>query len=132
MSHTPIEKIVQSSDGTAIWAEAVGDPSKPSILFAHGLWLSAGVFDDVFRDERLLDNAYLVRIPRFRGSVTLYMSYRCAMICEATAGAVSPRKKRTRPRCLQTTMRRSFVHSTYRDHCMLAGQSEFIAGSHGV
>lgn len=61
MSHTPIEKIVQSSDGTAIWAEAVGDPSKPSILFAHGLWLSAGVFDDVFRDERLLDNAYLVR-----------------------------------------------------------------------
>lgn len=59
-------------------------------------------------------------------NVFLTMHILCAMICEATAGAVSPRKKRTRPRCLQTTMRRSFVHSTYRDHCMLAGATEVI------
>ncbi|KDR80398.1 hypothetical protein GALMADRAFT_154024 [Galerina marginata CBS 339.88] len=53
-------KIIQSSDGTDIFADAVGNPRNPPIVFVHGFTLSALVFDHLFHDERLLDHFYLV------------------------------------------------------------------------
>ncbi|EPQ51442.1 alpha/beta-hydrolase [Gloeophyllum trabeum ATCC 11539] len=61
MSFIPSTRYLRSSDGARIYAEAVGDSQKPSLVFTHGVSLSAAIFDDLFRDERLLDNFYLVR-----------------------------------------------------------------------
>lgn len=54
-------KFVTSEDGTKIWTDAVGDPSKPSIVFIPGASSSALVFDRQFEDPELVKNLYLVR-----------------------------------------------------------------------
>lgn len=54
-------KVVQSSDGTSIFAEAIGDPKNQSIVFAHGYGLSGQVWDNLFADDKLLRHFYLVR-----------------------------------------------------------------------
>ncbi|EJD02657.1 alpha/beta-hydrolase [Fomitiporia mediterranea MF3/22] len=54
-------KILVSSDGTKIYADASGDTSKPSIIFVHGLGLSGAVFDRIFSDKRYTEHFYLVR-----------------------------------------------------------------------
>ncbi|TFK50523.1 alpha/beta-hydrolase [Heliocybe sulcata] len=61
MSFAPSIKYLRSSDGARIYAEAVGDFNKPSLVFTHGVSLSSAIFDDLFTDERLLANFYLVR-----------------------------------------------------------------------
>lgn len=61
MSLSSVEKFAKSSDGTPIFARAVGDSSKPSLVFVHGMSLSGVVFDDLFKDKTLLDRFYLVR-----------------------------------------------------------------------
>ncbi|EIM83207.1 alpha/beta-hydrolase [Stereum hirsutum FP-91666 SS1] len=50
-----------SKDGTFIYADAAGDPSKPCLVFVHGAHLSAIVWDDLFVHHKLLDLFYLVR-----------------------------------------------------------------------
>ncbi|KAF7288116.1 AB hydrolase-1 domain-containing protein [Mycena chlorophos] len=50
-----------SSDGTLIYADASGDPQNPSIVFVHGFAVSGIIYDKLFRDQRLLENFYLVR-----------------------------------------------------------------------
>ncbi|KAH9929352.1 Alpha/Beta hydrolase protein [Fomitopsis serialis] len=60
-SFKPISKVVASSDGMPIYAEAIGDPSKPALIMAHGMALSAATFDDVFFDKRMLNEVYMVR-----------------------------------------------------------------------
>ncbi|PPQ82824.1 hypothetical protein CVT25_009199 [Psilocybe cyanescens] len=60
MSPTSTEKILKSSDGTDIFARAVGLHHKPSLVFVHGLALSGAVFDDLFKNQDLLDRFYLV------------------------------------------------------------------------
>ncbi|KIJ40418.1 hypothetical protein M422DRAFT_230170 [Sphaerobolus stellatus SS14] len=60
MAPSTTEKVLTSTDGKKIYAKAVGDSSKPSIIFIHGLTLSAAVWDDIFTDNRLLDKFYLV------------------------------------------------------------------------
>ena len=34
-------QVLTSPDGTKIWAESAGDPSKPAIVFVHGLSCTA-------------------------------------------------------------------------------------------
>ncbi|KAF8524150.1 Alpha/Beta hydrolase protein [Hysterangium stoloniferum] len=50
-----------SKDGVEIYAEAVGDPSKPHVVFIHGLGLSSIVWDSQFHDTQLINNTYAVR-----------------------------------------------------------------------
>ena len=52
-------KIVTSADGTNIYAEAVGDSTKPPIVFIHGFTSTAEVFNEVFADRPLLERHYL-------------------------------------------------------------------------
>ncbi|KAF5309123.1 hypothetical protein D9619_012782 [Psilocybe cf. subviscida] len=52
--------LVSSSDGTKIYANAVGNPSNPGMVIIHGLMLSGTVFDDVVNDVRLTSLFYLV------------------------------------------------------------------------
>ena len=54
---------VVSSDGGKIYAEAVGDPSKPAIVFIPGYSLPSLVFQKQFEDGDLLKEFYLVRKP---------------------------------------------------------------------
>ncbi|KZV76589.1 alpha/beta-hydrolase [Peniophora sp. CONT] len=54
-------KIVRSSDGEHIYAEATGDPSKPHAVLLHGLALSGAVFDEFCATPKLLENLYIVR-----------------------------------------------------------------------
>ncbi|KAF7350931.1 AB hydrolase-1 domain-containing protein [Mycena sanguinolenta] len=56
-----VSKLCLSSDGTVIYAEASGNPSNPSVVFAHGFALSGIVFDKLFSDSRILEKLYLVR-----------------------------------------------------------------------
>lgn len=57
----PTVKTLYSLDGTVIYAEAVGDRSKPAIVFLHGFALSSVVFDSLFADPMWTDHAFLVR-----------------------------------------------------------------------
>ncbi|KAI0076344.1 alpha/beta-hydrolase [Panus rudis PR-1116 ss-1] len=50
-----------SKDGTKIWADASGDPSKPHVVFIHGLACTALAFEKQFSDPNLLNNLYMVR-----------------------------------------------------------------------
>nr|GAT49062.1 predicted protein [Mycena chlorophos] len=50
-----------SSDGTRIYASATGNAQGQSIIFVHGFALSGIVFDNLFEDERMLQNFHLVR-----------------------------------------------------------------------
>ncbi|VDC05095.1 unnamed protein product [Peniophora sp. CBMAI 1063] len=54
-------KSLTSKDGTTIHADAIGDPSKPHVVFVHGLSLSGAVFDNLFTDARYISSFYLVR-----------------------------------------------------------------------
>lgn len=55
------QRVLTSSDGLKIYAEAAGNSSGPSIVFVHGLTLTAACFDAFFEDSRLLQQFYLVR-----------------------------------------------------------------------
>ncbi|KAH9934325.1 Alpha/Beta hydrolase protein [Fomitopsis serialis] len=54
-------KTAFSSDGTPIYAEAIGDSHKPAVVMAHGMALSAAIFDKLFYDKRMLDCVYMIR-----------------------------------------------------------------------
>jgi pimeloyl-ACP methyl ester carboxylesterase len=56
-----VSKLLTSSDGTTIYAEAFGDASKPAIVFIHGYSLSSRVWADLFKEPELANNFYLVR-----------------------------------------------------------------------
>lgn len=60
MSAAPTKHIVTSSDGVKIYADAVGNPANPSIVFIHGFMLSGLAFDNIFNDERYFSRYYLV------------------------------------------------------------------------
>lgn len=53
----------RSSDGTQIYAEAVGNPRNPHVVFVHEATLCASVFDELFEDSRLTDHLFMVSIP---------------------------------------------------------------------
>jgi pimeloyl-ACP methyl ester carboxylesterase len=57
----PTCEYVTSADGTRIYSEAVGDPTKPAIVFIHGFQLSSVAFDPIFDDPKWTDKLYLVR-----------------------------------------------------------------------
>ena len=63
--HGLTAKVVSSSDGTRIYGEATGDPSKPHLVFVHGFSLSASVFNRIFYNPIYQERFYLVRIQRF-------------------------------------------------------------------
>ncbi|KAJ7186984.1 Alpha/Beta hydrolase protein [Mycena filopes] len=58
---SPSERVLKSADGTEIYAEAVGDPSKPGVIFIHGFSMCSVAFDAIFRDPQWIANVYLVR-----------------------------------------------------------------------
>ncbi|TFK55476.1 alpha/beta-hydrolase [Heliocybe sulcata] len=55
------QRVLRSSDGAEIYAEAAGNKKGPSIVFVHGLTLTAQCFDIFFEDPELLEEFYLVR-----------------------------------------------------------------------
>ncbi|KAJ3562281.1 hypothetical protein NP233_g9676 [Leucocoprinus birnbaumii] len=59
--HTNDTRMLVSADGTRIYANAVGDPSKQAIVFIHGFCWSLIAFDDIFEDRRWTSKLYLVR-----------------------------------------------------------------------
>ena len=91
MAPTFKSKFVHSSDGTRIYADAVGEPTKPCIVFIHGLSLSAAVFDDIFNDQTYTNEFYLVYPQTDSFKFTSSLS-RSAMICVDTAGVKNQTK----------------------------------------
>lgn len=57
---------VISHDGTKIWTEAIGDQTKPAVVFLHAV-----AFEKQFADTALRDNLYLV------GDAQLHFTYAC-------------------------------------------------------
>lgn len=53
-------KRLTSADGTRIYADAVGDPANPAILFAHGFGGCAEIFNDIFSESKFSEKHYLV------------------------------------------------------------------------
>jgi pimeloyl-ACP methyl ester carboxylesterase len=53
-------RVLTSSDGGCVYAEAFGDPTKPPIVFIHGFSLTAAVWEALFREAGLKDHFYLV------------------------------------------------------------------------
>ena len=62
-----VTKVLHSADGTPIYAEAVGDSTKPSVIFVHGFALSGIAFDGIFGGgdqgrDRWINDVYLVSL----------------------------------------------------------------------
>ncbi|CAA7269178.1 unnamed protein product [Cyclocybe aegerita] len=55
-----VQRVLKSSDGTEIFARATGRSDNPSLVFVHGLAFSGMVWDELFKDETLLRQFYLV------------------------------------------------------------------------
>jgi pimeloyl-ACP methyl ester carboxylesterase len=53
-------KLIKSSDGTEIYAEAGGDYTKPHIVFLHGFACTSTFFDRLFALKEMRENLYLV------------------------------------------------------------------------
>lgn len=62
----PTSKLLRSADGTEIYAEAIGDPSKPTLVFVHGIAVSSLCFDNIFTDPKWTDRVYLVGLQFLR------------------------------------------------------------------
>ncbi len=60
MLSTSTAQLVSSKDGALINVDAVGDPTKPCIVFVHGITLSGAVFDNLFAYPKLIAKFYLV------------------------------------------------------------------------
>ncbi|KAK6992929.1 putative oxidoreductase ephD [Favolaschia claudopus] len=54
-------RFVTSTDGTKIFADARGDPSKPAVVFIHGFGVGAMAFNNVFDDPLWLSQVFMVR-----------------------------------------------------------------------
>ncbi|CAA7269177.1 unnamed protein product [Cyclocybe aegerita] len=55
-----VEKVLKSSDGIEIFARTAGRSDNHSLVFTHGFAFSGHVFDELFKDEKLLREFYLV------------------------------------------------------------------------
>ncbi|KAF5309444.1 hypothetical protein D9619_012479 [Psilocybe cf. subviscida] len=53
-------KVVQSSDGVKIWANAVGSSQNQALVLVHGIGGSASGWGDIIQDQRLLSKFYVV------------------------------------------------------------------------
>lgn len=73
-------RVLTSSDGTEIYADAIGDPTKPAIVFVHGFTLSAAVFDNVFINDMYTKEFYLVGPFNLVSALVELTSYRFATI----------------------------------------------------
>lgn len=60
MSSPNTSQLLTSTDGTRIYADAVGDASKQCIIFIHGLALGAVAFNDIFANKVYSKEFYLV------------------------------------------------------------------------
>lgn len=88
----PISKVIISTDGVKIYAEAIGDPSKPALVLIPGYSLSTIVFEKQFSDANLYKDVYLVRRLHSIMSVPLLtrdVHGRLDMTLEVMEGATS-------------------------------------------
>ena len=121
-TYTPTCEYVTSADGTRIYSEAVGDPSKPAIIFIHGFQLSSIAFDSIFDDPKWTDKLYLVR---WLGLYTC-----CALTAGRFATIREDMEEVTSPRTMyighQIAWRKistpSFKNTRWFDHSLLAGE----------
>jgi len=51
---------VTSPDGTKIWAEAIGNPNKPAVVFVPGFSCSSLAFNKQWSDPSMIENLYMV------------------------------------------------------------------------
>lgn len=63
MTYDATQAFFASSDGTLIYAEAVGNKHLPGIVFLHGLALTSLVWEKILHDPRLLESFYLASLP---------------------------------------------------------------------
>ncbi|KDQ14994.1 hypothetical protein BOTBODRAFT_174192 [Botryobasidium botryosum FD-172 SS1] len=59
--HSTAAFLIQSKDGTQLWAEARGNPFNPHVVWIHGFLSSSVVYDKLFEDEAYLSELYMVR-----------------------------------------------------------------------
>lgn len=59
---TPRSQFVTSSDGTLVYADCIGDPENPSIVFLHGITYSTVAFDCIFLNPTYSEKYFLVRM----------------------------------------------------------------------
>jgi hypothetical protein len=58
----PDSKVLRSSDGCEIYAEATGDRWHPHVVLVHGMTFCGAVFDDLCRLPDMLQNLYVVGV----------------------------------------------------------------------
>jgi pimeloyl-ACP methyl ester carboxylesterase len=66
-----VSKLVISSDGCEIFAEGAGSLGGPTIILIHGLGSSTVVFNNLFKDDKLLSKVYLVSEPYYLSNYNL-------------------------------------------------------------
>lgn len=55
-----VERYIISADGTKVFAGALGDPTKPALVFVHGFSLCSSIFNDLFARSENSKGYYLV------------------------------------------------------------------------
>ena len=112
-----------SKDGTKIYADALGNPSNPAIVFVHGVALCADVFDILFAKEILNKNFYLVRlIHSLNHSLSTLLRSRFVTTCAVMVAAVCPKTRKViRPSNTQRTTRPCAMHFLSKIQYLLDG-----------
>lgn len=60
---------VTSADGTQIWAESTGNPSKPAVVFIPGFSCTSLAFDKQWVNPFMKTNLFMVRKSRSAPSI---------------------------------------------------------------
>lgn len=64
-------KYVTSSDGSKVYADALGNPNNPALILIHGVCLSCVVFDNILFETDFSNDFYLVRSSKLTESTVL-------------------------------------------------------------
>ena len=105
-----IRQVLHSSDGNEVYAEGVGDITKPHLVFVHGFTLCGSVFDKIFHDTKYQEEYFMVCPGLLRLYVFINYS-RFDMICEVMDVAGNQTTTTAmNPNYMQTTSWQSSKH----------------------
>lgn len=104
-----IGQFVTSEDGTRIWADHIGDPSKPAVVFIPGFSCTSLAFEKQWNDPALLKDLHLVRVV-LRALFSTYLTMcRSDMMSEGRARVTNLSKRQLTPLFLKLKTSRLFA-----------------------
>lgn len=118
-------QLIPSRDGFKIWAQAVGDLTKPAVVFIHGFGCSSSIFEKQFASADMLRDLYMVSTNsrQISNKVALMAGHRSDTMLGVMDGAISLLKLSRTNQSIMLRISKLFVmHSVFSSHLQQAGK----------